>query len=230
MVGASTSHRLLLLGSAEFEPWAVEAEHAALASTDYGRPCVAIVPTAAFADDDGDASFSRWAAKGTAHYARGGIDSDVVPLRTREDADDRDIVRALAGHRMVFFSGGDPTYLARAIRGTRVQETLHDMLADGAVFAGCSAGACLAGIAAPPRLRADTISGEWSDALGLLAETIVAPHWDELDDVVRQAFRAQASKHGARIAPIDCHTAVLFDRGEGRLFARGDVEDEQQAS
>jgi cyanophycinase-like exopeptidase len=127
----------LLMGSGEFEPWSEEVERAALQGAQ-GDGSVAIVPTASF--PDGRAIFERWGAMGLAHYEAMGVPASIVPLEDRSDAMRKGVASLVADASMVFFSGGKPRYLARAIDGTPFWDGLLAALDRGAVFAGCSAG------------------------------------------------------------------------------------------
>lgn len=46
------------------------------------------------------------------HYRRQGVTAEVLPLRTREDAERPELAPELARASMVFFSDGNPAYLA----------------------------------------------------------------------------------------------------------------------
>ena len=131
----SANRTFLLMGSGEFEPWTEEVERASLE----GRPdSVAIVPTASA--PEGDAVFDRWANMGLEHYAAFGVDACVVPLKTREDAERDEIAAAIADVGMIFFSGGNPRYLADTIDGTLFWYEMNAAFDRGTGFAGCSAG------------------------------------------------------------------------------------------
>jgi cyanophycinase len=129
----------LLLGSGEFEPWSAEPERAALEGREGS---VAIVPTASA--PEGDKIFDRWANMGLEHYASLAVDARVVPLKVRADADRHDVVAMLDDAAIVYFSGGNPRFLADTLRGTAFWRRMLERLDDGMVYAGCSAGAMVA--------------------------------------------------------------------------------------
>ena len=97
--------RFLLLGSGEFEPWAVEAERFVLSGAT-GDGSVAVLATASARE--GDAVFERWLGMGIAHYESAGITAHAVRVRTRVDAFDPAVARPLDDASMVFFSGAVP--------------------------------------------------------------------------------------------------------------------------
>src|SRR5262245_49031426 len=119
----------LLMGSGEFEPWSSEIETAAL---DGRHGPVAVLPTAS--STEGDAVFDRWGTMGLDHYAGMGIEAHVVPVKSREDADDERYAKALDDASMIFFSGGKPPHLASTILGTKLWNAMLVALDRGAVY------------------------------------------------------------------------------------------------
>lgn len=106
-----------LLGSGEFEPWALEVDRALLAGVAEEARRVLVLPTASA--PEGEAVFEAWAEKALGHYGALGVSADVVPLKTRADAEDEEVVAYLDGVSLAFFSGGNPSYLAKTLIGTR---------------------------------------------------------------------------------------------------------------
>ena len=62
---------------------------------------------------------------------------------TREQANSDSIVRLLDRTTGVFFSGGDQSRLTAALKGTRVEQRLHEIYQQGGVIGGTSAGAAV---------------------------------------------------------------------------------------
>src|SRR2546425_11430331 len=104
------------MGSGEFEPWTAEVDRWLLerATGDGG---VLILPTASAAE--GDQVFHRWARMGIDHYAELGVPARVVPVKTRDEADDPAFAGSGGEASMAFFSGGNPAYLAGVLAGSR---------------------------------------------------------------------------------------------------------------
>ncbi|HET9671578.1 MAG TPA: Type 1 glutamine amidotransferase-like domain-containing protein, partial [Actinomycetota bacterium] len=140
-----------LLGSGEFEPWTEGLDRALLEAATSGDGTVAIVPTASALEG---VVFDDWARKGLRHYEALGVAARVIDLRGRDDAERPDVVAALDRASLIFFSGGNPAYLASTLAGSPFWEAVLARLADGAAYAGCSAGACVAGAFAP-----DSVTG-----------------------------------------------------------------------
>jgi len=205
----------LLLGSGEFEPWSEDVERAALD----GRPeIVLIAPTASA--PEGDAVFDRWANMGLEHYAAMGVLARVLPVKRREDAERADLADELEGAGMLFFSGGNPRYLADTLRGTPFLERLRERLDDGLVYAGCSAGAMVASHepSARPRLGA-----AWASGLGLVTAGSFGVHWDRVRFIPGMRPFVMSRSDGGWFAGIDERTAILGDGESWRVFGRGTV-------
>jgi cyanophycinase len=211
----SANRTFLLMGSGEFEPWSEEVERAAL----QGRPArVAICPTASARE--GDRVFERWGSRGLEHYAAMGFEATVVPLRTRADAESPAVAEAILGSGMVFFSGGNPRYLADTVGGSTFWEALGRALDKGAVFAGCSAGAMVASRSPEARPR---FGAAWAAGLGLVPGGSFGAHWDKARYIpgLRAFVTHQAG--GGWFAGIDERTAILGDGFEWRVFGLGGV-------
>jgi cyanophycinase len=211
----SANRRFLLMGSGEFEPWSTEAELAALEGR---QGSVAILPTASAPESD--AVFDRWGRMGLDHYASVGIDARVVPLKRREDAAADDVLDAIRDAGMVFFSGGNPRYLAETIGDTPFWELLTARMADGLVFAGCSAGAMIAGSrpGAIPRFGA-----MWAAGLGLVPGGSFGAHWDRMRFIPGMRGLVISRAGEGWFAGIDERTAILGDGERWRVFGLGTV-------
>lgn len=208
--------RFLLLGSGEFEPWSEDAERFALAGA-AGDGSVAVLATAS--GREGDAVFERWTAMGLTHYESLGIAARALRVRGRTDALDPSIALQLDDVSMVFFSGGSPKYLAQTLRGTPVWDGVLRLLDRGGVFAGCSAGAMIAGA---PGMRFPFASG-----LGLLPTTAVGVHWDALSAWWIRWLRDLAPRRlppSVRFVGVAEHTAVASDGDSWTVFGDGTVD------
>ena len=208
--------RFLLLGSGEFEPWAAEAERFALGDAS-GDGSVAVFATASA--PEGDAVFDRWIRMGLDHYELLGITAHAVRVRTRIDAFDTGMAKVLDDVSMVFFSGGSPKYLAATLNGTPVWDALLRLIARGGVFAGCSAGAMIAGARGMPF--------PFRSGLGLLGETAVGVHWDALSGWWVRWLRDLAPRrvpNHVRFIGIAEHTAIASEADDWRVFGVGEVD------
>jgi cyanophycinase len=208
--------RFLLLGSGEFEPWSAEAERFVLSGA-AGDGSVAVLATAS--GREGDAVFERWTAMGLAHYESLGITAHALRVRTRADALEPGIASVLETASMVFFSGGSPKYLAESIDGTPLWDGVRRLLDRGGVFAGCSAGAMIAG--------AQGMRFPFASGLGLLPSSALGVHWDALSGWWIRWLRDLAPRRlpsGIRFLGVAEHTAVASDGDEWQVFGAGAVD------
>ena len=58
--------------------------------------------------------------RGLEHFASLGIEAEVLPVRTREDADRPDLASSLQDASVVYLSGGNPAHLSDVLRDTAV--------------------------------------------------------------------------------------------------------------
>lgn len=211
-----------LLGAGEFEPWAEEVDRWLLERARTGDGRVLVLPTAAAAE--GDDVFDTWAEMGLAHYRRLGAPAEVVPLKTREDAERADLAARLETASMAFFSGGNPAYLADVLEGSAFWKALVAALDRGLAYAGCSAGVAHLGDVAP-----DTTVEELSErifrrpGLRLFPGWLFGLHWDALDEYRPglRDFICGWLPAGARMLAIDERTAVVGDGATWRVMGAG---------
>ncbi len=217
-----------LLGSGEFEPWTEEVDRWALARTAPGAgdgqipPRVLVLPAASA--PEGEQVFKMWADMGLAHYGRLGIDAEVVPIKTRNDADRPEHVARLDGASMAFFSGGNPAHLVSVLSGSRFWEALLSKLHRGTIaYAGCSAGmACLGETAVDSATRSFGPEA-WKPGLRLFPNLDFGPHWDALDTYLPgiRDMIVSAVPPGRRLVAIDERTAIAGDGEDWRVMGMG---------
>jgi cyanophycinase-like exopeptidase len=203
------------MGSGEFEPWSEEVELAALE----GRPRrVAVCPVASA--PEGEAVFERWATLGLEHYASMGVEANVVPVRTRADAELEAAAGSIEEAGMVFFSGGSHRHLADTVDGTSFWAALEARLGAGAVFAGCSAGAMVAGCRPRSRPR---FGAAWVAGLGLVPAGSFGVHWNRARFIPGMRGLIMAGARGGWFVGIDERTAILGDGADWRVYGLGSV-------
>jgi cyanophycinase len=210
-----------LLGSGEFQPWSESADRWLLERAD-GDGRVLILPTAAA--PEGDEVYLGWASMGLSHFSDLKIPSEVVELRTREDASTPRVVATLEGASVVYFSGGNPAYLAATLEGTPFWTRLLERLDEGMGYAGCSAGvACLA------ELTFDSTSQSLEDVyepgLGIMQRAVLAPHWDIVDTWVPGAgeFIVGSVPEGSVFVGLDEDTAMLGDGSSWEVSGKSGI-------
>lgn len=205
-----------LLGAGEFDPWSAVVDRWLVGRDEVPGDGVLILPTAAAAE--GDDVFDMWARKGVEHYATLGIEAEVLPLKTREDAENPELLAALEGAAAVYFSGGNPAYLAAVLAGTPFWEALLGAMDRGTAYAGCSAGVACLGDFAPDSAREEFDEETWKPGLGLFPGYWFGPHWDALDGFAPGLtdFFISSVPGGATLVGIDEDTAMV---GDGRSWS-----------
>jgi len=214
-VSAAGGPTLGLLGSGEFLPWAEEVDIALIEAAGAGTDRVLVAPTASA--PEGKDVFERWATMGLEHYRRIGAAPEVLPLRTSEDAGLPEVVDRLDGAALVFFSGGNPAYLAGVLRGTPFLEWLwSSVMAGETSLGGCSAGASVLGVTVPDPSTRQMSAEIWSDGLGFLP-VMISAHWDTLDRWLPglRRFVLDSVPDGLPHLAIEEETAAV---GDGRTF------------
>jgi cyanophycinase-like exopeptidase len=209
------------LGSGEFEPWSEAADRWLLARAS-GDGSVMILPTASA--PEGEEVFERWASMGLEHYDELGIPADVVPLKTRHDAERPDLVRMLESASMAFFSGGNPAHLASVLIGSRFWAALLSEMDRGMAYAGCSGGvACLGELAIDSAVRDFDSADLWKPGLRLFPNVYFGPHWDALDRYIPglQAMFVSAVPSGSTLVGIDERTAMVGDGTDWSVMGAG---------
>lgn len=214
-----------LFGSGEFERWAEPADRILLDSAASSSDRVLILPTASA--PEGDEVFDEWGRKGIAHYRSIGATPEVVPLKTRKDAHRPDLVDRVEGAGLVFFSGGNPGYLAKVLETTPFWSAVLAAVESGTSLAGCSAGATMLGALAPD-VTSDTLADRlsemvWRDALKLYPKLLIGAHWDALDTYVPglKKFVIGSIPEGCVLLGIDESTGVLGMQGRWTVHGRG---------
>jgi len=175
-----TPGAIALVGSGEYTE-AMNETDAYLLQT-LGGPAaarVALLPTASGLEPESPA---RWNAMGQRHFAALGV-QDIRPTMVLNAADAADpaVIEPLHGANFFYFSGGNPQHTIETLRGSPAWEIIRAAYEQGAVMAGCSAGAmAMAGqtLGVNFRLIGDKIT--WKDALGIAPQTIVFPHFDRM--------------------------------------------------
>jgi cyanophycinase len=213
------NRRFLLLGSGEFEPWSEEPERTAVAEAE---PAVVILPTASA--PEGDAVFDRWGALGLEHYRAMGWPAQVLPVKTREDAEREDLAAELERAGLIYFSGGNPKFLGSTIAGTPLWEALNRALDRGAVFAGCSAGTMVAS-QSREQARERRVGASWTFGLGLIPHVAFGVHWDRMSKIPGLRWWVTSRVPSTSwFVGIDERTAILGDGVEWEVFGSGSAE------
>jgi len=136
-------------------------------------PRVVCLPTAA--GQEGPASVGRWMKMGVEHFSALGAAATALPIIDRLSADNPQYEPVLEDADLIYFSGGDPTYLLETLVGSRIWDAAKRAWAGGAVYAGCSAGAMIMGKHVPNIRR---LGMGRNDGLAILPVEYIIPHFD----------------------------------------------------
>jgi cyanophycinase len=211
---------LALVGSGEYLPVMAGVEGLLL---DGRADRYVQIPTAAA--PEGEQRLRYWLDLGAAQAERLGVQQIPVVARDRGEADAPDLAARVGGAGLVYLSGGNPAYLARTLRGTRLWQAVLAAWRSGSALAGCSAGA-MALTDWVPSMRA--LDREPDPGLGVLPQLRVLPHFDRMlgwaPDLLARAV--QRSPAGTTVIGIDEDTALVDLTGAGHSWQ---VHGRQQA-
>jgi cyanophycinase len=211
-----------LVGSGEYTPAMDEADRFLLALLGGPeRARVALLPTASGREPGRPA---YWNDLGVQHFRGLGV-RDVRPadLLDGDDARDPAKIAVLREATFFYFSGGDPLHLIESLRGSPAWALIAEAHAQGAVLAGCSAGAmALGGFTTAPRRLAGAGEMRLQEALGVVRGIAVLPHFDRMraawPDALEQVW--SAAPDGAILLGIDEETALVQRGGAERAHDR----------
>ena len=157
---------LCLQGGAEFGPGCREMDTALLARADGGPVVVTALAGAPGRE------YRTAGDNGVRHFSSLGAADVTVAPDARADPDGA--LAALRRARLLVLPGGSPARLLEALRSTGVGDLVAQLLDDGGVVSGSSAGAMVlcAWTVLPERGSPSVVPG-----LGLVPRTLVVPHW-----------------------------------------------------
>ncbi len=203
---------IALVGSGEYLP--VMAQIEANLISGRGNKYVQI-PTAAA--QEGERSLNYWRDLGIAQAQRIGVQPVPLLITDRMKADDDEYVKQIEGAGLIYFSGGNPHYLANTLRDTKLWQAIHQAWLSGAALAGCSAGA-MAIANHIPELR--SFSKTTTPGFALLPNVRVLPHFDRM--FMNIVSRIKHDK-GLTILGIDENTALVGGLDEWEVQGVGSV-------
>ena len=202
------------MGSGEFTPATEMVDRSLLAEM---TQRVVYLPTAAA--PEGSKTLKYWVDLGREHYARLGVEAIALMALTSEDAEREDLAAQVSGAGLIYLSGGNPTYLASTLVGTRVGQAIRQAWEHGTAVAGCSAGAIALTETVPDirNRRGDSVPG-----LGMVRGVSVIPHFDRIEQWMPGAIQLaiERTPPGVRLVGIDEDTAIVGGPREWRVLGR----------
>lgn len=199
----STQGYVALVGSGEYLPVLQDFEASLLHAG--GSNKYVQIPTAAGRESVERLKF--WENLGHEQAERIGAEQIFLPIYSREDAHRADFVEAIEGAGLIYFSGGDPHFLAEVLVDTPVFDAIIRNWKAGTSLAGCSAGAMALGPDIPHFRK---MKAEGSPGFGVLPHIRVIPHYDKffkwIPDAAAKLFLK--APEGVWIVGIDENTAM----------------------
>ncbi len=164
---------LALVGSGEYLPPMRPVDEWLLSQLP-SAPRVVCLPTAA--GQEGPERIGYWSRLGVEHFTQLGAEAEAVGIIDRATAEDESRVAHIRAANFVYLSGGKPDYLHRTLKGTRAWQAIEEVLNNGGVVAGCSAGAMIFG----ERFPGWPTPWPLRSAFSYLPNAVIMPHFDEI--------------------------------------------------
>lgn len=151
-----------------------------------GNARVALLPTASGLETNGP---KYWNTLGLEHFHKLGVrDVRATSIIDRSSAADPVQLDLLRNANFYYLSGGNPAHTIETLRESPAWEIITQAHQQGAILAGCSAGAmALSGYTIA--LRQMMAGGEpgWTESLGVVPHLVVFPHFDRMATFIDQA-------------------------------------------
>jgi len=199
---------IALVGAGEYLPVMEDVDRYLLDSLNVQTPHVVCIPTAA--GQEGDESVNRWSRMGVDHFKKLGADVTALRIIDKASANNEQHVAALEGADLIYFSGGNPQYLYETMNGSSAWSAMQKAWSNGAVYAGCSAGAMILSKRIPSFRLAGTNEG-----FGIIPVQFILPHFDAIPLMFKPltfTLKSQLKK-GERMIGVDENTALVGSLG-----------------
>ncbi len=204
-----------IVGGDEFKPGNEDQDRQLVAAASRGPAYV--VPTAAARQGPEQA-----VAHATKWFGSLGLELRELRVLKLTDANSKELAAQARDGGMFYLVGGDPGLVAQVLRGSRVWRAMFEAWREGAALAGSSAGAMA--LCAHSLIRAtwpNRYSRRPTDALGLVPDTAVLPHFDTFGH--KWIESAQRELPGVTLLGVDERSAAVWKDGEWRAAGPGSV-------
>ena len=203
---------IALLGSGEYLS-AMEPVDRYLISKLQKPPCVVCLPTAA--GKEGSDRVAYWMRLGVEHFTRLEARVESLPVIDKESANDPAFAKAIAAAKFVYLSGGKPDYLYNTLAGSLVWNAILEVLSDGGILAGCSAGAMVMG---------EKFYGfpGWKSGFNFLPGATVIPHFDEIPQSIIKPLHLR-TRNDLIMLGIEGNTALVQCGNQYEVVGRGGI-------
>lgn len=203
---------LALIGSGEYLP-PIEPVDRFLFDQLPAAPRVVCLPTAA--GTEGNERINYWMNLGVQHFSRLGVSVEALPVIDRGSANDNQLANRILEANFVYLSGGHPDYLHQTLENSLVWKSIEQVLSNGGLLAGCSAGAMIMG----ERIPAFPL---WQRSFNLLPGAVIAPHFDEIPNYFLSTLRLLAGREKPLVG-IEGNTALFVNDTRLVVIGSGSV-------
>src|SRR5438874_9249557 len=212
---SETAGLLALVGGDEFKPGNEEQDRMLVGAAKRGPAFV--VPTAAARQDPREA-----VDHATSWFKTLGLALEELPVLKPADANSKELATLARAGGFFYLVGGDPGLVAQVLRDSRVWKAMFEAWLDGASLAGSSAGAMA--MCSHTLIRAtwpNRFNRRPSDALGIVPDTAVLPHFDTFGH--RWIESARRELPDVTLLGVDERSAAVWNGGEWRAAGPGVV-------
>lgn len=199
---------IALVGSGEYLP-PIEPLDRRLLELLGAAPRVVCLPTAA--GSEGPARIRYWCDLGIEHFTHLGVPVKAPVVIDPPSANDPALAAMIRAGNFIYLSGGSPDYLFKTLLNSLAWQAIREVLNDGGLLVGCSAGAMVLGERIPA-------FPTWRRTFNLLHGAVVVPHFDELPSHWHRVMKTFVGR-GSTLVGIEASTA-LIKNGE-RCVAAG---------
>jgi cyanophycinase len=151
-----------------------------------------------------------------------GLELEELPVLKAADARSKELAELARAGGFFYLVGGDPGLVAQVLRESRVWEAMVEAWLGGAALAGSSAGAMA--LCQHTLIRAgwpNRTNRRPSDALGLVPDASVLPHFDTFGH--RWIESARRELPGVTLLGVDERSAAVWSEGAWRAAGPGAV-------
>ena len=213
---------LALVGSGEYLPQMMEFEGSLIKDglANGKKPIYLQIPTAAAQESDHRLNY--WQQLGAKAAQNLGVTQSFLPIFTREDADNPELLATISDAALIYLSGGDPHYLANTLRDTLAWDLILKNWKSGGSLSGCSAGAMVLS-AQIPNFR--LLKKAPTAGLNLLPEIRVIPHFNKFFKWIPESA-AKVLLHvpnDSILIGVDEMTAIVKRSGNEHWIVVGDA-------
>lgn len=206
-----TVRTLVLVGSGEFTSSMIPIDRYLLSKIKNKN--IAIFPTAAGLEND----YDKWIDQGEIHFSKLGAKPLGLHVVKRKDTDNKDVFTKVTRSSIVYFSGGEPSYLHEVLDETKLWKQILSLYKSSVFLAGSSAGAVVMGAYTLQNAQSVFFQDApvvWKKTFRLIDFTIF-PHFDfvvrEKIDVMKRVMKLAPKAVQKRWIGIDEDTAMILE-------------------